>query len=155
MKTRVKLFCFGFGQVARYFVKNLLKKKIDLELATTNTKKTELKKINNLKYKSYYFLDDKFDKNLLKDLTISKKILISIPPQKKTDIVLKTFYDHFQKKNFDWVTYLSATSVYGDKKGEWVDETTSPNPSSKNGLARLHAEKNWLKYYIDQGVIPM
>ena len=149
MKKKFKLFCFGFGQVAKYFIRNLVKKKIEFELITTNTNKTEFRKFHDLKFKSYYFLDNKFDNNLLHELDSSDKILISIPPINQKDIVLETFSRSFEKYKFNWVTYLSATSVYGDKNGQWVDENTSPNPTSKRGIARLTAEQNWLKYCED------
>ena len=147
MSKNFKLFCFGFGQVARYFVEKLVEKNFDFNLITTNTTKTQLKKFNNLKYKSYYFFNNNFDKDLLHDLNSSEKILISIPPKEATDIVLKSFKKNFEKSKFDWITYLSATNVYGDKKGEWVDENTIPTPSSEKGIARLNAEQKWLKLY--------
>jgi len=147
MKKKIKLFCFGFGQVAKYFVKNLIEKKYDLNLVSTNTSKTKVEEIYSLKYKSYFLLDNKFDENLVSDLASSNKILISIPPKNRNDIVLKNFDKIFKKNKFDWVTYLSATSVYGDKKGDWVDEKTNPKPSSNRGIARLAAENLWLKYY--------
>jgi len=146
------LFCFSFGQVAKYLVKNLIKKNLDFDLITTNTKETQSKKFNNLKYTSYYFIDNKFDNNLLNELNSSNKVLISIPPKNQTDIVLKSFHKNLEKNKFNWVTYLSATSVYGDKKGQWVDEETSPKPISKRGIARLNAETNWLKYYKDHNL---
>ena len=37
--------------------------------------------------------------------------------------------------------------MYGDKKGKWVDEKTIPEPITDNGLNRLIAEKNWLKFF--------
>ena len=147
MSKNFKLFCFGFGQVARYFVEKLVEKNFDFNLITTNTTKTQLKKFNNLKYKSYYFFNNNFDKDLLHDLNSSEKILISITPKEATDIVLKSFKKNFEKSKFDWITYLSATNVYGDKKGEWVDENTIPTPSSEKGIARLNAEQKWLKLY--------
>ena len=149
MEKKFKLFCFGFGQVAKYFVKNLIKNKFDFDLVTTNTRKTQNETFDTLQYKSYYFKDDKFDDNLLNDLNSSNKILISIPPKNQTDIVLKIFGKIFKKNNFDWVTYLSATSVYGDQKGQWVNEDTTPQPTSNRGIARLNAEICWLKYYKD------
>ena len=136
MNKKFKLFCFGFGQVAEYFVTNLIKKKFNFDLITTNTSKTELKKFKNLPHQTYYFNDNKFDPKLLKDLLSSNKILVSIPPKNKIDIVLKTFRSNFKKNDFDWVTYLSATSVYGDKKGQWVDENTNPEHTSIRGISR-------------------
>ena len=55
MEKNFKLFCFGFGQVAKYFVKNLIKNNFDIELITTNTAKTQSNKFGNLKY-SYRFV---------------------------------------------------------------------------------------------------
>ena len=144
-----KLFCFGFGQVAKYFVKNLIEKNYKFDLITTNTTDTQTKKISNLNYKTYFFKDDKFDNHLLKDLNSSNKVLVSIPPKNETDIVLNLFDKSFRTNKFDWVTYLSATNVYGDKKGHWVNEQTIPEPTSKKGIARLNAEQQWLKYYND------
>ena len=147
MKKKFKLFCFGFGQVAKYFVQKLLKNNYNFDLVTTNTTKTKLKEFKSITYKSYYFLNNKFDKDLLFELDSSNKILVSIPPINKIDFVLKMFNKSLKKNSLDWVTYLSATSVYGDAKGEWVNENTEPKPSSQRGIARLNAENNWLKLY--------
>jgi nucleoside-diphosphate-sugar epimerase len=37
--------------------------------------------------------------------------------------------------------YLSSTSVYGDSKGDWVDETTSTDPASPYGRMREDIEE--------------
>ena len=39
---------------------------------------TQLKEFKDIKYKSYYFLDNKFDKNLLEDFRSSNKIFSKI-----------------------------------------------------------------------------
>lgn len=41
--------------------------------------------------------------------------------------------------------YVSSTSVYGDRDGEWVDETDEPRPDSSTGRARLTAERTVLE----------
>ena len=46
-------------------------------------------------------------------------------------------------RNCKWITYLSATSVYGDHKGNWVNESSITKPTSENGINRLNAENNW------------
>ena len=43
-----------------------------------------------------------------------------------------------------WIGYLSATSIYGDHNGNWVDEETLPTPTNERGSLRLEAEKQWL-----------
>ena len=42
-----------------------------------------------------------------------------------------------------WLGYLSTTGVYGDRGGDWVDESTAPKPSSRRGVARVAAERRW------------
>ena len=44
MKKKIKLFCFGFGQVAKYFTENLIKNNFNFDLVATNTSKTAIKK---------------------------------------------------------------------------------------------------------------
>ncbi len=48
-------------------------------------------------------------------------------------------------KNIKWVGYLSTTGVYGDSKGEWVNEKTSPNPQQERSIRRFSCEKKWLE----------
>ena len=91
MKKKIKLFCFGFGQVGKYFVKNLLKKKIDFDLVTTNTTESGEREINEFKYKSFFFSGEQYDTSLLKELNSSSNVLISISPKNQDDLVLKVF----------------------------------------------------------------
>jgi len=48
-----------------------------------------------------------------------------------------------------WVAYLSATSVYGDANGAWVNENHVCQPSSPRGQHRLLAEQAWLSSGLD------
>ena len=74
----ISIFCFGFGQVAKYFVKNLIKNNFNFDLITTNTIKTETKEFDKIKHKSYYFNNNEFDNDLLIDLYSSNKLLFAI-----------------------------------------------------------------------------
>ena len=144
---KIKLFCFGFGQVAKYFVKKLIDKQYNLSLVATNTTKTKENFFGNKKFKSYFFNNKNYDEKLISDLTNSNIILVSIPPVDGEDIVVNFFEKKFDNFNFKWITYLSATSIYGDKKGNWVDEKSELNPTSKNGKSRLAAEKKWIELF--------
>jgi nucleoside-diphosphate-sugar epimerase len=42
--------------------------------------------------------------------------------------------------------YVSSTSVYGDRDGDWVDESAVPDPDSPTGRARLAAERAVLRH---------
>ena len=65
---------------------------------------------------------------------------------------MKYFSKEFLNQNIKWITYLSATSVYGDHKGEWVDEKSETLPKSKNGIERLAVENAWLKMYEEHKI---
>jgi len=143
--NKLNIFCFGFGQVAKNFVKKLKNEKISFELNTTSRKETKSKNFEDINHQSFYFDEKKFDNNLIKYLEEADHILISIAPVNGDDIVIKNFKERLNDKKFKWITYLSATSVYGDHGGEWVDEKSKTNPTSVNGIERLKAEQSWMK----------
>ena len=141
---KLKVFCFGFGQVAESFVNKLIYEKKAFDLSITSRKETHQIQYNNLKINSYQFTNNKIDTSIIEKLEDANYILISIPPVDGKDIVVDYFESNFKNiKNCNWVTYLSATSVYGDHKGNWVNERSITKPTSKNGTDRLYAEKAW------------
>jgi nucleoside-diphosphate-sugar epimerase len=146
----INIFCFGFGQVAKNFIKKLNKENFNITLSTTSRNKTEKKKFDNINYTSFEFNENKFDSNINERVKNSDHILISIPPKNGKDIVFKNFSDVIENANPKWITYLSATSVYGDHKGNWVTEKSDTRPSSSNGLDRLKAEKLWISLFNEK-----
>ncbi len=142
--NKLKLFCFGFGQVAECFVNKLISEKKDLNLSITSRQETHQIEFNNLKINSYMFNKDKFDASIKLKLEEANHILISVPPVEGKDIVANYFDANLKNiKNCKWITYLSATSVYGDHNGEWVNEKSITKPTSSNGVNRLEAENAW------------
>jgi len=142
--SKLKVFCFGFGQVAESFINKLIIEKKDFDLSITSRQETHQIEFNNLKITSFFFNNDQFDDTLKTKLEDANYILISIPPIDGEDIVANFFNTHFKKiENCNWVTYLSATSVYGDHKGDWVNEKSETKPTSPNGINRLKAENIW------------
>ena len=143
--NKLKVFCFGFGQVAESFVNKLIQEKKIFDLNITSRQETHHIEFNNIKIKSYQFTNNKFDSSISKKIEEADYILISIPPIDGEDIVANYFETN--QKNISkvkWITYLSATSVYGDHKGNWVNENSITKPSSPNGISRLQAEKTWI-----------
>ena len=143
--NKINVFCFGFGQTAKSFVKKLKFEKIPFKLTVTSRQETQNKNFEDINYESFQFNEKIFDNNLIKNLDEADYILISIAPIDGKDIVIKNFKERFKEKKFNWITYLSATSVYGDHRGEWVDETSKTKPTSINGIQRLKVEKDWLE----------
>ena len=142
--SKTKVFCFGFGKVAESFINKLINEKKDFDLSVTSRQETHQIEFNNIKINSYQFTEDKFDNSIKKKIEDADYILVSIPPIGGKDIVANYLDTNLKKIiNCKWITYLSATSVYGDHKGNWVNEDSATQPTSDNGISRLEAEKNW------------
>ena len=144
MNTK-NIICFGFGQVAKNFIKKLKDQGITFKLTTTSREDTIIKEFENINYESFQFSEEGFDKNFISRFEKADHILLSIAPISGTDIVIKNLKDYFKSSKFKWITYLSATSVYGDHNGEWVDENSETKPTSPNGIERLKVEKEWMQ----------
>lgn len=68
-------------------------------------------------------------------------IISTIPPHNGRDPVLPVL----AANNITplWTGYVSATSVYSEAGGGWVDETSPTNPTTSRGQNRLAAEGAW------------
>lgn len=150
--SNLNIFCFGFGQVAKTFIQKLKLENFNINLSATSRKKTHTLKFNNINYTSFQFEGDDYDIELIKNLEKSDHILVSIPPREGTDLVIKNFSNIIKNCNTKWITYLSATSVYGDHKGEWVNEKSKTKPITSNGIDRLVAEKLWLSLNLNKKI---
>jgi len=140
----INIFCFGFGQVAKNFIKKLSIEQYNINLSVTSRRESSKKIINGINYNNYQFNTEEFDQNLVVKLKQADHILVSIPPENHEDLVIKNFSKFIESSKVKWITYLSATSIYGDHKGEWVNENSKTNPISNNGIARLKAENAWV-----------
>ena len=141
----MNIICFGFGQVAKNFIKKLKDQGATFKLTTTSREESKTKEFENITYESFQFTKEGFDKNFLKRFEEADHILLSIAPIHGVDIVIKNFKDNFKSNKLKWITYLSATSVYGNHNGEWVDENSETKPTSPNGVERLKVEKEWMQ----------
>ncbi len=78
-------------------------------------------------------------------------VLISTPPDEAGCPALQSAGELIAQAGMRWVGYLSATSVYGDAGGDWVDEETPPRPDTGRGQARLAAEETWRAHAAAHG----
>ena len=74
-------------------------------------------------------------------LTAATHLLISAAPTEKGDPFLQQCVS--LPHHLEWVGYLSTTGVYGDHKGDWVDENTPLTPTTARGKLRVRAERAW------------
>ena len=139
----MNIVCFGFGQVAKNFVRKLSSDGVSFKLTTTSREDSKNKKFENINYESFQFTEKSFDKNFIPRLEEADHILLSIAPVNGEDIIINNFKNYFKSNKIKWITYLSATSVYGDHNGKWVDENSETKPTSLKGIERLKVEKEW------------
>ena len=74
-------------------------------------------------------------------------VLSSVAPKNDNDPVIQMYGEDLKENSsqIKWAGYLSTIGVYGDTKGEWVNENSPLKPSTNRGIARVNAEKKWLK----------
>ena len=78
-------------------------------------------------------------------ITDATAVLISASPDENGDPVYLKYGPDIAKiaPRLKWFGYLSTSGVYGDFKGDWVDEDTPVNPTTRRGKMRLLAEQQW------------
>ena len=147
-----KLFCFGYGYSCD-FLGNALRKQDDWKIAGTTRDSDKKALLQQSGVKAFIFdyskpLSDV--KLFLKDTT---HLLISTPPDDEGDPTFMMHGDDIAAmEGIEWIGYLSTTGVYGNRNGEWVDETSEVRPSSKRGTRRAIAEDQWLSLYEKRGL---
>ena len=138
-KMKKKLLIFGYGYCANYISEVFLKDDWDvygISRSINSFKKENLEIISWYDLKKIKLITDEVN-----------KIIISTPPFMGKDPVLINFQSYFKKSlKGKWIGYLSSTSVYGDHKGEWVNENSKLKSESKFGLDRINIEKDWLSF---------
>lgn len=132
------IFIYGYGYTSQHLCKLLISNKI---IATSRN--CEMKKSINDNIE----LVAPSESNLIIKEYSDKitHLLISVPPSDDGDLFLNNFNKDLQSlKNLKWVGYLSATSVYGDHKGEFVNENSELLTKSSRGIIRKLAENQWI-----------
>lgn len=144
-----RLFCFGVGQSARALAARLGAAGWDLAGSTRNPDKVS--ELSAAGYDAFVFEGETpLPTSVLAGAT---HILISISPGEDGDVVLARHREDIASLDgLEWVGYLSATSVYGNHDGGWVDEDTPARPSGPRGRRRAEAEQGWLQLAHDSGI---
>lgn len=146
-----KLFCFGFGYTAQKLAQQLAAKGYKIAGTTRDYERRD--ELREQGVEAYVF-----DKNhplvnpeiAFRDVT---HILVSAPPDGSGDPAYLVHQDDFTTiDTLQWVGYLSATSVYGNHDGDWVDEEDETNPGSIRGSRRALAERQWLDLWYRDAV---
>lgn len=141
-----KLFCFGYGYVAEHLAKTLKDHDPAWQICGTTRDVDKLNMMREDGVKAFLFSDQApfTDPDLI--LGGVTHILLSVPPDDAGDPVFQAHArDILRISSVKWIGYLSSTSVYGNRDGDWVDEESEVRPSSQRGSRRAKAEQQWLK----------
>jgi nucleoside-diphosphate-sugar epimerase len=139
----MKLFAFGLGYTAMDFIA----RHGDAFAAIAGTARSREKAagLGSARLAAFVFNTDEQDAAIGTALGDSDVVLISVPPGVSADPVLAKFGRLIAGlKHPVKIFYLSTIGVYGDRRGEWVDEERLPQPKSERSKLRLQAEKAWL-----------
>lgn len=137
-----RLFCFGLGYCAGVLSRRLSTRGWAISGTATTPEKADALKRKG--YEAFVFDGATRDPAIIAALGTATHVLVSIPPGADGDPALQVYgSDIAASPSVSWIGYYSSVSVYGDSKGEWVDETTPPDPATDRGRRRLDAELAW------------
>lgn len=139
------LFCFGLGYSAAALAKRLLAK--GWRVTGTCRHAARAQELRQMGIAPVLFHRAQPIRDLDRQLDSATHLLSSVPPDETGDPVLDIHGTEIAAASrcLTWIGYLSTTGVYGDRGGDWVDETSALTPSGPRGQRRLDAERAWLK----------
>jgi nucleoside-diphosphate-sugar epimerase len=144
MTQKPHLFCFGLGYTALALARAL----VDQGWQVTGTCRdaTHAEEARALGLEIVIFDRDHPIAEIDRHLAVATHLLSSVPPDEQGDPVLDMHGAAIAPAaaHLQWIGYLSTTGVYGDRQGDWVDESSALTPSGERGRRRLDAETAWL-----------
>jgi dTDP-4-dehydrorhamnose reductase len=138
----MKLFAFGLGYCACYYIAR--SGSAFESIAGTVRGPAKAGELASEKIETFLFGPEHEDAAIAEKVAAADVILVSVPPGVSVDPVLARFGHRIASlRRPQTIVYLSTIGVYGDRRGEWVDESMTPAPSTERSLVRLQAEKSW------------
>jgi nucleoside-diphosphate-sugar epimerase len=139
------LFCFGLGYSAAHYIAEFGGRFWRIAGTVRTREKAAAIASGALKHAVEAFVfDGEAEPEITAAVMDATAVLVSVPPR-SGDPVLAHFADALAAApHLRTIVYLSTVGVYGDHKGEWVDETTPPAPVSDRSRERLAAEQAWI-----------
>ena len=134
----------GAGYSAKAMIAPLLQRGFEVLATTRSPEKAAALKTLGVTPIVY---NGDFNSAMEESLARADIILSSIPPSDNGDPFLNGLPRPFSKlaAKASWIGYLSATSVYGDRQGQWVFEDELLHPLTRRGKNRAEAELQWIE----------
>jgi nucleoside-diphosphate-sugar epimerase len=138
-----RLFCFGLGYTAQALARSL--REDGWQGAGTTRSAGKQAKLVEDGIEAHLFESGRPIENAGCVFEGVTHVLTSITPDEGGDPVLRHHLpDLAELESLTWVGYLSTTGVYGNRDGEWVDESDPVDPTLPRTRRRVAAEGAWL-----------
>ena len=135
-----RLFCFGLGYTAGFLAREMMAQ----GWSVAGTTRDGARGGAPADIAIYPFTRGRPLAGVTSLLAGTTHLLLSIPPDAAGDpVAAEHGSDIACLPTLGWVGYLSATSVYGDRAGAWIDEDSPLDPSGERGRRRVMAEAAW------------
>jgi len=148
------LVCLGLGYSAQHFVENF-GGKFERIIATMRgaDRVAALNAQPGRHIEALLFDGKSASPELRHAIGAADAALISIPQDESGDPVLRVCGDAIaQAPHLRSIVYLSTVGVYGDRGGDWVDESTPADPHAARSRNRCVAEQGWLDLGARRGI---
>ncbi len=145
-----RLFLFGIGYTGMALAKALVADGWEV----SGTCRTEDRRVALAELGIHAHLFDRDHPMAPEAIEGASHILNSVPPDDFGDPVLDAMAAHIAAANPEWVGYLSTTGVYGDRGGDWVDESSDLTPTNERSMRRVRAEGTWFVLWRE-GSVPV
>jgi nucleoside-diphosphate-sugar epimerase len=141
------LLCFGFGYCARHYAAEF-GARFDRIIGTTRTRDNAEtlagRRFGERAVDMVVFDGRSPSRVILAAMQEADALLVSAPPADGVDPVLAVLADEIlHARKLSSVVLLTTVGVYGDHGGDWVCETTPPEPVNLRGRDRLSQERAW------------
>lgn len=146
-----RLFSFGLGYSVQYLAASLPTD--TWQIAGTVRSQDAKDRLAGRGWEIHIYDGNAPLSNIDEILAGTTHLVDSAPPGSSGDPVLQHHATSIAAiKGLEWMGYLSTTGVYGDRNGDWVDETSARTPSGTRGRRRVDAEDAWLRLYCEHAV---
>jgi nucleoside-diphosphate-sugar epimerase len=143
-RTIVNLFVLGLGYSALHFAHRFGQRFTTVSGTVRSAEKA--KRLAEIGIGCVNFSGHSLDDDLIARVLAADIILDTIPPGQIAPLVQQQLQRALASARPRQIIYLSTLAVYGNRNGQWVDETTIPMPESHRGTARLAAENAWIEW---------
>ena len=141
----------GCGYIGKFLARQLLNK--DISLTGFVSSNSSLAQCHDRNIPCEIIDLDKLHKDI--NLSGQRVIYLAPPPRTgKVDTRITNFLSAIEKQQPERFVLISTTGVYGDCRGEWVDESAPLNPVADRAFRRADAEQQ-VQHFCQRLGIPL